>query len=70
MSKCEKDYKVIHTLAKGIVMCTVVALLLIGRYTGLFLFDIIAVVFWFFGVNFTAHVLEIIKKIPSKHDWI
>lgn len=65
--KIKDQYGVVHRTSKAIVCAIVIFLLLLGRYYETILFDAIAVIVWFFGVNFIAYVIEGVLHLKHKH---
>lgn len=70
----ESQYKLSHRIAKFIVYLIICGLLvwesfpepsLIGIATKLLITTL-----WFWGINFIAHLIEVVCKFNSKHDWV
>lgn len=62
-----KTYDKVHKIAKSIVFCGVVGLLITSRITGFILVDIAAVALWFWGTNPVAYIIETILHVKHKH---
>lgn len=63
-----KHYDKAHKIAKSIVFCTVVVLLIFSRVTGLLLIDILAVACWFWLTNPCAYVIESLLHFKHEHE--
>lgn len=70
MSESSKIYKQDHTIAKTVIFCIVVLLLVVNRDLDMVELDILAVFVWLFGVNPIAYLVESLRKHPHNHDKI
>jgi hypothetical protein len=72
MKKKRSTYDKDHLIAKVIVATIVSILITLAQLSVLpysLLLNVAAVYVWFFGVNFTGHVIETILKHKHKHKW-
>lgn len=57
-----------HKLAKLIVCFIVTALMLLNREYNVIYLDVAAVIVWFWGVNFSAYIIEAVQGVEHEHD--
>lgn len=62
-----KLYDKDHKLAKLIVTVSVILCLCLARVYGIFIFDIIGVIVWIWGVNPIAYWIEKVQNHRHKH---
>jgi len=62
-----EQYERAHRTAKAIVCAMVIFLLILSRYFDTVVFDGMAVIVWFFGVNPIGYLVETVLHYKHRH---